>query len=137
MWINMAEYLSKRADLAGQALMSDGRMWETAKEPEKAGKAYELILKHYPDGGPPVEKALERAGNLLRKGRDGRRLLALYDGTFNRMTPPKDLPGVFGTQSTWYRVGKAYVKLLREAGRGGDANALEARLERHLKAEGS
>lgn len=132
MWMDLADFLAKRADLAAQALMSDGRLWEREGDSEKAGRAYELVLKHYPDCGPPVVKALARASDLLEKQRDGKRMLALYEGAFSRMSPPKELPGIFGRQSTWYQVGKAYVALLREAGRGGDAAALDAKIERHL-----
>lgn len=135
-WMKLATVLAKRADLAGQALLADAAMWRKAGENERAGQAYETLLKTYPNAGPPVEAALRGAGEILRGQRDGKRLLALYDQAFSRIKPPEFLPGLFGRDSTWYRVGKRYVAVLREAGRGGDASTLDARLERTVKIAG-
>ncbi len=136
LWLSLADYLAgspaNRGDLAARALVRDGAMWEAAKEPEKAGQAYEAVIRNFPDTGPPVRTALTRAAAILASQRDDERLLALYATAFGRMTPPKDMPGIFGRESTWFQVGKAYVDLLQRAGRGGDAAALDQRLERHL-----
>lgn len=131
-WIALANGLAKRGDLAGQALMRDAQLWEKQGEPEKAGQQYEAILRAYPDGGPYVITALERAGKILRDKRDGKRLVALYESTFNRIKPPEEMTKILGRQSTWCRVGKAYVRALNDAGRQQEAAALDAKIEKFL-----
>jgi hypothetical protein len=132
LWLSLADYLSKRADLASQALIADGAMWEKASDDERAAKAYGLVLKRYPDAGPPTEAALAKLASMLERRDEPRSLAALYESVFTRMTPPKDMAKLFGKNSSWYRVGKKYVQALRGIGKKGEANALNDRIEAHV-----
>lgn len=130
LWTSLADFLSKRADLASQAMMKDGEMWERASDDERAAKAYDQILKHYPDSGPPTETALRKLAAMFERRGEGRKLLALYDNVWSKMSPPKEMPNLFGKSSTWYRVGSTYADLLRKARRENDASAVRAKLEK-------
>jgi hypothetical protein len=128
LWTSLADYLSKRADLASQAMIADGEMWESNSQDAKAADAYDSILKRYPDAGPPTEQALAKLAEMFRRRGDNRRLLALYESVFSRMTPPKEMASLFGRSSSWFRVGTAYADVLRTMGRGADAKRVNDRL---------
>ena len=129
LWTSLADYLSKRADLAGAAMILDGAMWEKASNDAMAAKSYEAILKRYPDSGPPTERALEKLGAMLERRGEGRRLLTLYESVFSKMSPPKEMANLLGTSSSWYRVGVKYASLLTSAGKKADAQRVTTRLK--------
>jgi hypothetical protein len=120
-----AQY-SHRADLAAWIRFSQGAMWLDEGEPERAGKCFEDVINRYANAGPFVIRALEGAATILRAQGDGRRLIALHQATWQRTERPR--ASAFAAQSNWYRVGVRFAKVLDEAGRTSEADAVRAEL---------
>jgi hypothetical protein len=101
--------------------MSQAKMWLKTEKMEKAGQCYEDVINRYANAGPFVVDALGRAEQILRKAKDGRRILMLYEKARGQIEKPRDMAPEFARQSNYYRVGKLYAQRLQEAGLSNDA----------------
>lgn len=132
-WNTAFKNFSNRPDLAASVRLAQGRMWMKHDQLEKAGNCFEDVIVRYANAGPFAVDAVNYAASILRKLQDGRRLLALYETSWNRMQQPKEKWAIqFAKQSNWYRVGYSYAKVLDEAGRRDDANRVRAELRRNI-----
>lgn len=121
LWNAAFKAFQQRMDLAAAVRMEQAGMWMKHDDAAKAGQCYEDVIGRYANAGPFVIGALAKAEDILRKAKEGPRLLALYQRAWSQMKPPKDMAGMFATQSNWYRVGKMYADRLAEAGQANEA----------------
>jgi hypothetical protein len=121
LWNGAFKRFGSRPDLAASVRMSQAKMWLKAEKPEKAGQCYEDVIDRYANAGPFVVDALGRAEQILRKAKDGRRILMLYEKAWGQIEKPRDMAPEFARQSNYYRVGKLYAQRLQEAGLSNDA----------------
>ena len=118
LWNAAFKLFDQRHDLAASVRMSQGRMWEQAGQPQRAGRCYVDVIQRYANAGPFVIKALKAAERILVEAREGNRILTLYDRAFRSIRPPERMAAPFYRQSNYYRVGTLYADWLDQAGRG-------------------
>jgi hypothetical protein len=128
LWNKAFALFSDRHDLAASVRMSQGRMWQEAGEPARAGRCYEDVIYRYANAGPFVLTALGEAEKLLIAARRGDKVLALYDRAFSGIERPSDMAGPFYRQSNYFRVGARYADRLQQAGYGLKAAAIRSRI---------
>lgn len=121
LWNGAFKRFTSRPDLAASVRMSQADMWLKAGKIEKAGQCYEDVINRYANAGPFVVNALGSAEQILRKAKDGRRILMLYERAWAQIEKPRDMAAEFARQSNYYRVGKLYAQRLQEAGMPNDA----------------
>ena len=68
-----------------------------------------------------------RANEVLRKLKDGQRLLSIYDQVWNKV--PKPQKSAFVSDTPYYIIGQQYATLLDEAGNKDKAESVRAKLE--------
>jgi hypothetical protein len=77
---------------------------------------YREVIDKYANSAPFVIEALERAAKQLRDSNQRDKALKLYEQTWARIEPPREILGPFESQSNWYKVGQVLITLLEEAG---------------------
>ncbi|MHC4416437.1 MAG: hypothetical protein ACYS0G_14275 [Planctomycetota bacterium] len=129
LWNKAFVLFRDRHDLAASVRMSQGRMWERAGEPMRAGACYEDVILRYANAGPFVIPALKRAEKILWSAGRPDKVLELYDRAFRSIRRPGDMGGPFYHQSNWYRVGMMCVNRLEKAGHNLQAASMRANIE--------
>lgn len=134
LWSTAFDTFKNRPDLAASVRLAQGRMWLRHGQIERAGRCFEDVIVRFANAGPFVVDALNHAAVMLRTQRDGRRLLALYERTWQQTRRPEEAwSRQFGRQSNWYRVGDGYAKVLDEAGLHADAARVRAELGKMIR----
>ena len=121
-------FQAERPDLAAAVCMSRAAMWEKQNDNQKAGLCYYTIIERYPNAGPFVLEALSKADGALVATKRADRVPMLYEGTWQRITRPKEMAGPFMMQSNWYRVGKMLADKLDDAGQKDKAGLVRGQL---------
>jgi hypothetical protein len=134
LWGNLFAMFQNRFDLAANIRMQEAAMWESQDQPDKAGLCYMDVIERYASAGPFVIDALKGADKVLVDSKRGDKVVMLYEQTWGRTKPPKEMAGQFMTQSNWYRVGKMYVKKLEESGDTARAGVVNAQLDKPVMA---
>lgn len=136
LWNGAFDIFSRRPDLAAEVRIRQGRMWERSGEHEKAGRCYEDVLRRYANAGPFVLEALSKSEQMLRDLNQPKKVPALYQQAWRRITKPTDARMEFRMQSNWYRIGMLLVKKLEEGGRDLQANQVRSEIERTMSIRG-
>jgi len=107
-------------------------MWAEQGEPSKAGRAYEDVLRRFPNAGPFVIDALQRTDQMLKQAGRSDRALQLYRSTWHKIQRPPEMAAAFAQQSNWYRVGMLYAAKLEAAGQTGEARKVRQRIKAQM-----
>ncbi len=119
----------RRVDLAAMVRFEQAEQWEQHGQPGKAWERYKQVITEFPNDGPFVVSAVQQCAAILKKnGKPASDQLAMYQDAWRRIKKPGEMSREFASQSNWYRVGSAYEKALREAGKASDADAVKATL---------
>ncbi|HWE02036.1 MAG TPA: hypothetical protein VG326_06460 [Tepidisphaeraceae bacterium] len=116
LWNATFTLFQKRFDLAASIRMSQAANFETQKDTTSAGGCYMDVIDRYSNAGPFVIDALKKAEALLKETGKGDKVVTLYEQTWSKITPPREMNAAATAQSNWYRVGTLYAKKLQEAG---------------------
>jgi hypothetical protein len=130
LWANVFQLFQTRFDLAANIRMQEAAMWEGQNDPDKAGICYMDVIERYANAGPFVLDALKGAEKVLVNSKRADKVLALYEQTWSRTKPPKEMADEFRKQSNWYRVGKMFEKKLQDSGDAAKAKTVAAQLEK-------
>ncbi|MCC5828800.1 MAG: hypothetical protein JJU36_05075 [Phycisphaeraceae bacterium] len=122
LWDRAFMFFRSRADLAAEIRLAQGRMWEEAGDPRRAGRAYFDIIERYANDGPFVIDALQRSARMLESINEPGRLPELYARAFSQLRPPR--PSAYNSQSNYYRVGVQYAQVLDRFGRSAEAREI-------------
>ncbi len=133
-WEAAMKLFKDRPDLSAAVRMQQASVWEKANLPMKAGLCYQDILKRYPDAGPFVIDALEKAESILRAANRDRGVLELYKQTWSSISRPPRMASPFLAQSNWIRVGQMYADRLQEAGDTNELRRVQTELRNALGA---
>lgn len=137
MWNAMFAMFGNRPDLAAAVRMAQGAMWERAGQINSAGLCYYDVIERYSNAGPFVIDALQKAEKALVDSNRAEKVIPLYETTWQRIRPPREMAGPFVAQSVWYRVGKMLAERLEAAGRTQLAQSVRARLAGRIAGGGA
>lgn len=116
------------ADLAAEARMRQGAMWEKAGDKNRAYQAYFDVARQFPNNGARAVTALEMAEKMLKESGKDTAAADMYGDAWRRMSRPSaSSPWAF-RESNFYRVGDLYAKALERSGRAGEAEAVRRQL---------
>lgn len=118
-----------RPDLVGAIRLEQARMWEQAGEPARAWTAYQDVIVRFVNDSPVVIDALRSCEAMLRSQEKVNEVVPMYAGAFRRVKPAGRMAAQFRASSNWYKIGVDYVRVLREAGRARDADAVMTQLQ--------
>jgi hypothetical protein len=116
LWNSAFAMFQSRADLAAYIRMYQAAMWEKHDDVNNAGRCYEDVIQRYPNAGPFVLDALQKAERALRNSNRSNLVPVLYEQTWAKITRPKEFDSPFATQSNWFKVGAMLASKLEEAG---------------------
>lgn len=116
LWDNALARFRRRSDLAAEIRMTQGALWEEARDYRKAAACYEDVIRRYGNAGPFIVPALERFEALLNTAGRGERVTVLYREAFKSLDLPDRFAPQFAQQSNYYRVGQRYLAKLQDAG---------------------
>jgi hypothetical protein len=119
----------QKPDLASEARIRQGELWEKAGEKEKAFNAYLDVSKTFPNDGVRAVEALMRAEKLLKASGKQDAAVDMYRDAWHRTTRGETTSAFAFSQSNFYRVGELYAKALDRAGRTTDAANVRRQLE--------
>jgi len=124
-WWDVAfDMFQGRHDLCAAIRMFQAQLWESQKQPAKAGKCYEDVIDRYTNAGPFVISALLGAEKLLQDKPD--KVLLLYEQTYAKVRKPRE--NAFLEQSNWFRIGQMYMTKLRDSGKTREADVIAGQL---------
>ncbi len=127
-WAWVANRWNRRPDLKANALMAQGAALEKADDKAGAFACYESVWQQLLNEAPEAVDAILRAEKLLKaSGRKGS-VVDIYADAFRRISKPDASSAFAFTQSSYYRIGDRYAKLLDDAGRAGDARTVRTQL---------
>jgi hypothetical protein len=133
LWEAAFRLVQRRQDLAAEIRVEQGMLWAKQGEPSKAGRAYEDVLRRFPNAGPFVIDALQRTDAMLRQAGRGDRALELYRSTWHKIDRPPEMAAAFAVQSNWYRVGMLYASKLEAAGNAREAKNVRDRIKEQME----
>ena len=129
LWKTVFNMFTDRHDLAAHVRMVQGKMWEEAGNPQRAGRCYESILTRYANAGPFVIEALIQTEKMLTASGRGSKVLPLYASTWKATKKPQAMAGPFMVQSNWYKVGRLYANRLDQAGQTRQAHTVTSKIQ--------
>lgn len=127
-WDWIVSRYRQKADLAGEARIRQGAMWERAGDKARAYEAYASVAREYPNDGTKAVEALERAEALLDAAGKHAAAVEMYKDAWRRMSRPETTSAWSFRQSNYYRVGRAYARALERLGRTNEAETIRRRL---------
>ena len=127
-WNNAFKIFQNRMDIAAGIRLKQAAIWEKLNDPDKAGQCYEEILTKFPNAGPFVLPALEKAEEKLVQLDRKRDIPTLYAQTWARIPQPRSGRSDLMRSSNWYKVGKAYTEKLTAAGLDAEADKVRQKL---------
>ena len=117
----------QRADLVSRLYISKADYLLHLGKRKEAIKTYEtIVLKHFSDGPVGLE-ALDRVTAMLKEDEQLDRAIRLHQGVFKAI--PKPDKSIVAKYFSYTKVGQRLVVLLKEAGNGAAAAALERKLD--------
>ncbi len=122
-----------RADLASDARIRQGKLWETAGEFGRAYEAYVDVSRNFSNDGALVVDALASAERMLQKTHKDQAVIDMYADAFRRITRPSNTSPAFFASSNYYRVGERYARALDRAHRATDAANVRRLIERGVE----
>jgi hypothetical protein len=132
LWDGVFGLFRRRSDLAAEARMAQGALWEQQGDARRAGQCYEDVINRFANAGPFVIDALAKTEQMLVETGKADRVPRLYGMTWKRLKPPGDEAAVFASQANWYKVGRIYADRLEAAGDADEAADVRAELNKRV-----
>ncbi|QOJ00359.1 MAG: hypothetical protein HRU70_07585 [Phycisphaeraceae bacterium] len=116
--------------VAADIRLRQADLWAKAGEPGKAWETVQRVIREFREEGHALLQATQRGDSLLREG--GRPIgerVELWKDSFLKAPRPSNVRPEFAMSSSWFQLGTGYVAVLREAGRGGEAQPIADQLQ--------
>ena len=130
MWDWAFKEYRTRADLAEDARLHQGRLWESAGDKARAYEAYLDVSRNFSNDGTAVVQALAAAERLLQKSGKDAAIADMYADAFRRIARPSNMSPAFFASSNYYQVGERYARALDRLHRENDAANVRRLIER-------
>ncbi len=114
LWDSMARQFQTRPDLAADARLAQASLWEKAKNPDRALRAYKSIIDNLLNEGAFAFVALERCEDLYNRNGAAQEVIPMYKAAFRRVQRPGQMNRESMASSGWYQIGSRYAQLLEE-----------------------
>ncbi len=128
LWDSMAQQFHNRPDLAADARLAQASLWEKAKNPDRALRAYKMIIDNLLNEGAFAFVALERCEELYNRNGAGQEVLPMYKAAFRRVQRPGQMNRESMASSGWYQIGSRYAQLLEENGQMNEADNIRMQI---------
>ncbi len=119
----------RRVDLAAMIRFAQGEQCEKHGRLGSAWDRYKQVIVEFPNDGPFAVEAVARCAEMLKKhGKPAEEMVSLYKDAWRRIEKPGEMSREFALGSNWFRVGKAYERVLKDAGRENEARSVASAL---------
>lgn len=128
LWDSMAQQFQTRPDLAADARLAQASLWEKARNPDRALRAYKAIIDNLLNEGAFAFVALERCEDLYNRNGAAQEVLPMYKAAFRRVQRPGQMNRESMASSGWYQIGSRYAQLLEENGQLNEAQNIRMQI---------